>query len=258
MRSLLTKILAAALLLVFLFSGWNLYRIYRGYAAAERQYQQLEQYVSPPTAAPEPTAPTVSEPSEPEPPPYPQVDFESLRAINPDVVGWLTIDGTRIHYPVVQGSDNAFYLNHGFEGQANSSGCLFLDVDNDGTFQEANQIVYGHYMKNGSMFHDLASYKEQAFFDAHPTGWLLTPETAYRLEFFSGYVSDVYGDAWETEFAEQAFPAWLQVCRDNSRFRSDVIPETNSRVLTLSTCSYEFQNARFVLHAVLQDCTSHN
>ena len=139
---------------------------------------------------------------------WPKVDFEALRSINPETVGWLTIEGTNIHYPVVQGQDNDFYLTHRFDGTSGGAGCLFLDAANDAAFQSANQIVYGHYMKDHSMFYDLGSYKKQDFYDAHPTGWLITPSAAYQLRFFSGYVSDPSGDAWKREFSGAEYVQW--------------------------------------------------
>jgi len=254
MKSLMTKILTGALVLIFLFSGWKLTRIYSEYKAADVQYEALEQYVSPAGAVPSglPDETGDEEAAEPQSPQPPQVDFGELAEINPDIAAWLTIEGTRIHYPVVQGTDNEFYLTHQFDGQANSAGCLFLDAANDASFQQANQIIYGHYMKNQSMFHDLANYKEQAFFDEHPAGWLMTPTAAYRLRFFSGYVCDVYEDAWEIRFSENSFAEWLETCREKSMFTSNVLPAADCCVLTLSTCSYEYQDARFVLHAVLE------
>lgn len=256
MKSPLIKILAFVFLLMFLCSGWCLYQIYSEYKAAEVQYENLEQYVSAPSASPpehvRETGKDRQAGPEPEPLLCPQVDFNALYEINPEIVGWLIIEGTRINYPIVQGQNNEFFLTHQFDGQYSSAGCLFLDAKNDASFQEFNQIIYGHYMKNQSMFHDLVNYKDQAFFDGHPTGWLITPSAAYSLHFFSGYVSDVFGEAWKTEFIETEHLEWLRKCKEQSCFYSDVVPEADSRVLTLSTCSYEFQNARFVLHAVLQ------
>lgn len=275
MKSLILKILIFIFLLMFLYSGWQLYRIYYNYKSAKDQYQDLTQYVCIPadsisdsvtqTAKDQKTAGR----QEPEAQSQavekqyttstdfqgnlpPQVDFPALSDINSDVAAWLLIEGTQINYPVVQGEDNDFYLTHQFDRRYNQAGCLFLDIENDASFQEYNQIVYGHHMKNKSMFHDLTNYKDQAFFDAHPTGWLITPSAAYQLHFFSGYVSDASGEAWDTDFTEEEYLIWLSSRQDHSLFSSSIQPTKDSRVLTLSTCSYEFQDARFVLHAVLQ------
>lgn len=268
MKKFVKLLLLLILLPVFLYSGVQVYRICSAYARAEAQYDQLTMYVTqpvapplqteePPAAAPEviPDEPEtdVEEPSDvPEETPWPQVDFQALSAINPDIVAWILIDGTGIHYPVVQGQDNDFYLTHQFDKSPNRAGCLFVDAANDASFADLNTIIYGHYTKDRSMFYELRGYKQQDFFDAHPTGWLITPSAVYKLRFFSGYVSDVYGSAWDMDFTETDYRTWLNDCIRQSFFAADVLPDENSRVLTLSTCSYEFENARFVLHAVLE------
>lgn len=246
MRSFIIKLLTGVFVSVFLISGWNLYQIHREYESGKEQYKNLMEHVSSEAADGEDTdqIQNVSQ--------CPEVDFEELRKINSDVAAWLSIDGTQINYPVVHGDDNDFYLNHRFDGQYNSAGCLFLDVENDGSFQQTNQIIYGHYMKNQSMFHNLTNYKEQSYFDEHPEGWLITSTGAYRLKFFTGYVSDVYGDAWNIKLSEDEAADWLNDCKEKSVFSSDVVPDSESKILTLSTCSYEFENARFVLQAIMQ------
>jgi len=256
MRNWIRRGLCAVLLVVFVTSGWKVYRISREYADASKRYTELEQYVSVP-ARPEaePVPPgTAEEPPVPaETDTGPEVDFETLSQINPDLVGWLYVEGTRINYPVVQGADNGKYLTHQFDGSRNSSGCLFLDAENDPFFGEKNHIVYGHYMKNKSMFYDLGGYKQQEFYDEHPTGWLMTPSGGYRIRFFSGYVANTGADAWDTAFSDEAYGAWLKTLGKKSCFASGVVPETGDRILTLSTCSYEFDDARFVVHGILEE-----
>lgn len=278
MKKLLKNALVLVLLAVFLYSGFQAWRIISAYAQAEADYDALAQYVETPVPTvkqPEEKLPEIMEAptqtetvGQPEEEPqdrqpetttevlWPQVDFEGLTAINADTVGWLTIEGTGIHYPVVQGQDNAYYLSHGFDKGASRAGCLFVDADNDAAFGDRNTVIYGHYTKDRSMFYELRGYKQQDFFDTHPTGWLMTPSAVYRLRFFSGYVSDVYGEAWDLEFGEQEYARWLETCKQKSYFTADVVPEKTDRILTLSTCSYEFENARFVLHAVLEDASA--
>lgn len=254
MKKWLRKGLCVVLLAVFVVSGWKVYQIFSEYGGASEQYAELEQYVSVPaepvTEQPSPEA-APSQPEETDA--APEVDFETLSRINPDLVGWLYVEGTRINYPVVQGTDNEKYLTHQFDGSRNGSGCLFLDVDNDPAFGDQNHIIYGHYMKNKSMFYDLGGYKQQDFFDAHPTGWLVTPSGEYRIRFFSGYVADTGADAWETEFPDGAYGAWLEALGRKSCFASGIVPAAEDKLLTLSTCSYEFEDARFVVHGILEE-----
>jgi len=116
-----------------------------------------------------------------------------------------------------------------------------------------NTVIYGHRMKNGTMFAALGNYQEQVYYDAHPVFLLVTPEGRYVVELFSGYVADTAESAWMLDFSdEQAYLAWLEEVGEKSAFSSKVSPRAEDRVVTLSTCSYEFENARFVLHGVLR------
>ena len=167
-----------AALAVFCFSGYKLIGIYLDYKTGTDEYRDLQQYTTEITKTPETPAPKKTEepqaeskpaePSEPEPEPlsYPTepplaVDFESLKAINPDVKGWLYIEALDISYPVVQGPDNDAYLHTTYEGTSNFAGSIFLDYQNQGDFSDGNTIVYGHNMKNLSMFGKLKQMKEQ-------------------------------------------------------------------------------------------------
>lgn len=167
------------------------------------------------------------------------MDFAALREINPDIVAWIYIEGTKINYPIVQGEDNSYYLKHLFSGEWNGSGCIFLDFRNDASFADRHSIIYGHHMKNGTMFTDLDKYKKQEFFDEHPVALLLTPDKNYKVDFFAGYVAAPQDDAWEIGFTEAKFEVWLQNAADRSCFTSEIAPIASDRILTLSTCSYE-------------------
>mgnify|MGYP000782800669 FL=1 len=129
--------------------------------------------ISLPQKATEPQPPVINKPAEAETQPdeddtiWPEVDFSVLREINPDIVAWIYIEGTKINYPIVQGGDNSYYLKHLFSGEWNGSGCIFLDFRNDVSFADRHSIIYGHHMKNGTMFTDIDKYKKQEFFDEH-------------------------------------------------------------------------------------------
>jgi len=256
------KLLLASLLLFFaaeiLGGTVHVLTLLREYDAGKTAYAGLHEYVSLPKTRPQVslmpghTAPP-EEPVE-DGPTWPEVDFEALRAINSDIVAWLYIEGTDINYPVVQTGDNDYYLRHLFSGEVNRAGCLFLDCDNAGDFADPNSIIYGHHLKNGTMFTELLDYKKQDFYDTHSTALLLTPEQNYEVQFFSGYVSAVTGFAWDLDFpTEDGYISWLSKTRKKSLFSSDVIPTGSDRVITLSTCSYEFNNARFVLIGILNE-----
>ena len=109
-------------------------------------------------------------------------------------------------------------------------------------------FIYGHHMDNGTMLQNPMGYKEQAFYDRHPTGQLITPDESYTVEFFAGYVVSVENDAWNTSFISgEEFTQWLTAAQERSLFSSAINPAECDRIITLSTCSYEFYNARFVV-----------
>jgi len=245
--------LAVALLVLFagqlVVGSVRLTTLLGEYAAGEDAYAQLHKQVQT-TPAPTPTQTAWPEsPEETGPPPWPQVDFQALAEINPDVVGWITVEGTGIDYPIVQTDNNKTYLKRLFDGKTNRAGCIFLDCGNAGDFSDANNVIYGHHLRSGTMFSPLLKYKDQTYYDEHPTGWLLTPEKVYLVRFFTGFVSDVWGRAWDLDPAE----GWAEELAAKSRFSGGPAPEPGDRVLTLSTCAYDFTNARFVLLGVLEE-----
>lgn len=237
--------------------GYKLYQYWSENAKSKEIYTGLQDFIRFPEPTRSPHAsPVIGEKDAPsgvdEPPadPYtwPEVDFESLLQVNPDIVGWLYCEGTDINYPVVQGDDNAYYLTHLFDRSYNANGCLFLDCRVAGDFSEKHSIIYGHHMQSGAMFASLDGYKSQEYFDAHPVVLLVTPERNYVVELFAGYVAVVEDRAWEVLFdSEISYSQWLMASREQSFFESPISPASDTRVLTLSTCSYEFSNARFVV-----------
>ena len=107
-------------------------------------------------------------------------------------------------------------------------------------------------MKNGTMFTGIDKYKKQELFDEHPVALLITPDKNYKVDFFAGYVATPQDDAWEIGFTEAEFEVWLQNAADRSCFTSEIAPIASDHILTLSTCSYEFDDARFVLVGALR------
>lgn len=243
---------------IFLFAAWQLLQIGSEYRKGEKVYENIEQYVVIPETTEKPaqaTQPVDAEiPQQTQPQEvWPVVDFAALQAINPDVVGWIYIEDTRINYPIVQGQDNDQYLYHLISGEYNSSGSIFLDAQASSLFLSRNNPIYGHNMKNGSMFADMTDYTDQAFYDEHPVALLLTPEKNYKIRLFSAYVTDAWADAWEIGFEDSAYQAWLEKLQRQSYFASDVVPTVQDRILTFSTCTYETDDARFVVHGIIEE-----
>ena len=143
-----------------------------------------------------------------------KVDWDGLRAINPDIVAWVYVPGTPINYPVVQGSDNQEYLHKAFDGSTGwlaSAGTIFLDASNTSDLSDQNNALYGHHMNDGSMFASLADFENQDTFDSHRDIYVLTPQGNYRLKTFA-LVKTTGSDAIvQTSFANDAsYQAYVQ------------------------------------------------
>lgn len=180
------------------------------------------------------------------------VDFKSLERINPDVVGWLSAEGTEIDYPVVQGKDNDFYLRHLFTGERNKLGSIFMDYRNHSDFSDKNTIIYGHNMKDGSMFSFLTKYKDQQYYNSFPTMMLYTPTGNFTVELFAGIVVDGSYESIRFNFKEDYdFQSYIDSLKKKSTFETNTIIKADDRIITLCTCSYEFTNARYTLYGKL-------
>ena len=181
------------------------------------------------------------------------VDFETLAEQNPDIIGWIYLENTCIHYPIMQSKDNDYYLHRLFDKSWSWPGTPFADYRLKGDFTDFQTIVYGHNMKNGTMFQQITEYKQQDFYDRHPTALLMTPEGNYQIEWIAGYVTDLNSDAWKIEFAsDEEFSLWLENAMTRSTFLSTTEPDARDKLITLSTCSYEYADARYVLVGILK------
>ena len=182
------------------------------------------------------------------------VNFEELQAVNGDIIGWIYCQGTEINYPVLKGEGNDFYLKHGYDGMPSNAGAIFVEASNRPGFADGNTIIYGHHMKDGSMFAGLDEWKEQEYYENHPVMWLLTPGQNYKVVLFSGYTTSADSDAY-TVFTEpgEGMKNYLENCLLRSDFQADVELDENARYVLLSTCSYVFEDARYVVHGMLTE-----
>jgi sortase B len=175
-----------------------------------------------------------------------------LSYINNDYRGWLDVDGTNIHYPIVQTTNNDFYLNKDINKNLLESGSIFLDFQND-NFNDPNTIIYGHSMRNGTMFAQLKKFKDEQLFNKYNTISISKPDgNILKYKMFSAYVTDSSNIYNNTSFAStEDFNSFLDKIKKDSLFKSKINVDSNDKILTLSTCSYEFANARMVVHAKL-------
>lgn len=182
-------------------------------------------------------------------------DFDEIRSINPDIRAWLTIDNTKIDYPVLQGENNLSYINTDVYGNFALAGSIYLDSRNDGAFGDRYSLLYGHHMADGNMFGDLDKFKDREFFEENGTGLLILPDGVYRLNVFACLVvnaSDNYifePAAWRDDITEL-----LDYAAENALYiRADAVrslgQSENGKIIALSTCSSEFTDARTIVLA---------
>ncbi len=183
--------------------------------------------------------------------------YDEVKALNDDVIGWITIDGTIIDYPVVRTVDNDYYLSHDVEKRDSAYGAIFMDFRNADPAQQKHIILYGHNMKNGTMFHDLMNYKQKSFFDEHRIINLLWDGVETQWEIFSAYVimpNTIYHIA--TAFTDdQQFADYINQAIEYaktvkpSNVDPDITIRPSDQVLTLSTCTYEYDDSYLAVMA---------
>lgn len=190
----------------------------------------------------------------------PGVDFTDLLNVNPDVCGWLVMDNTEIDYPILQGTTNHTYINKDVYGEFSLAGSIFLDSRNERDFTDIYSLLYGHHMANHKMFGDLALYKDPDFFQENKTGLLMLPDAAYKLEVFSCMLvganeQKIFDPVRWKDYNISQFLKWV---REGSMYiHEEVLTELETavdptRILALSTCSYEFTDARTIVLTVLR------
>lgn len=212
------------------------------YAKGDAAYQQIRQFG-------ELSEPPTNQSIEP----FKGVDFTSLEKINPDVTGWIAAEGTEIDYPVVRGKDNEYYLQHLFTGDRNKLGSIFMDYRNHSDFSDRNTIIYGHNMKDGSMFSSLTKYKDQQFYDNFPNMMLYTPVGNFTIELFAGFIVDGNYEYVRFDFKDDHnYQSYIDTLKRKSTFEANTIVKASDRIVTLTTCTYEFDNARYILFGALK------
>ena len=235
MKKVISNLLLAVCIVVFLFSGWKLVGYYLEYKKADDEYDKIAQEVVK-TKGKERI-----------------IDFEKLRKINPDTIGWVYAKGTNIDYPVVLGKDNDYYLHTTFEGTKNSSGAVFMDCHGDKDFGAAHNIIYGPHMRSGSMFADLMKFREQSFIKKQDTITLYTPNGKRDLKVVASYarkadklIPITFGDRKDMK-------KYLEEILSMSDIQSKIPKKTvmkTKKLYTFVTCSYEQEDNRTFVHAI--------
>lgn len=244
---------------LLLFSIWKLASIFLGYRSGEKEYEDLRQYVLEEPVDPETlgdlTAGSSSgedgEESEAAAPlvPMTRIDLASLQSINSDSVGWIEIPGTVISYPLVHTDDNIYYLTHTFRREENRSGSIFIETSNSADFKDLHTIIYGHNMKDGSMFAGLKNYEKESYFTAHPYIYIDLEDGAHCYQIFSCHEAPVTDISYTIGYAaDEVYASFLDTLKSSSLYDTGVEVSTADSVITLSTCTSNGKN-RFVVHA---------
>ena len=184
-----------------------------------------------------------------------RVDFDILRAQNPDIIGWIYSPDTPINYPIAQSEDNDYYLRRLTDGTRNTAGTIFVDFRNSADFSDRNTLVYGHNMKNDTMFGTLSEYDSQSYYESHRTLWLLTPEQSWKLEPIAGFVTRADSDSYTLFESREELVGYLEEALTRSGFESEVDPEQTERIVTLSTCTYQGVDKRYILVCAISEAS---
>ena len=245
------KFIACLLLAVILFSIWNIAgyyiegyktREYSAYLRQEAGIVEQEQEQKQDENETEVSAPPESKQVIPQ-----RVAFEELQKISKDVVAWIYIPGTEIDYVIAQTDNNSYYLDSQLNGGYSAGGTLFMDYHNAPDLSDFNTIIYGHHMKNGTMFGSLKNYKEQEYYESHPVVYLYTPKQNYRVELIAAYTTDPEDSIYTIPGTKEERDKIVANAIEKSDFTSDVSVEDGDRLVTLSTCAYDFKDARYVV-----------
>ena len=254
------KIITIALIAVFslcaVFTGMMAYWQWNDGQQSKDDFSALAQLVAEEPAVPEQTpAPTDEPESEPDERELAYEKYKALYEQNNDFVGWITIEGTAINYPVMQSVNSPdFYLKHNFDKAYSDYGVPYVD-EACAVGLSANTVVYGHHMKNGTMFSSLVSYADKAYFDEHP---VIRFDTIYgfgEYQVIAAFSFDTNNETFcYNEFAdgnEEQFNEYIAECMARRAYDTGFTAEYGDKLITLSTCEYTHMNGRFVVVAKL-------
>ena len=228
-RRIALDIIMVCLAGIVVFSGYRVYKIMHDYKVNRDIYSRIAE-----TAMPEGF--------------NGEIDFDALRKINPDIVGWLYYESTNINYPIVQGKDNDYYLHISFDGTWTLGGTLFADAITEEPFTQFNTIVYGHHMQDHTMFGDIKELKDPEYCKEHPQFELITPEGKYHLKICAFVHQPSDSAIYTTNFHdEEGKQEYINLIKSLATYITTEEMTAEDRLVILSTCAYEYQEARYMV-----------
>jgi sortase B len=259
MKQAIEKTIRALVLVLFIISvSLTLRQLYFYYAEYHSKAQAMELVGIPTTVElsdSESAVPMADAPAEELPEELSflkELDLASLREQNPQVLGWIYIPGTDISYPLMANDDNYTYLSSDWTGGGSTLGSIFMECENSRDLTDFNTIIYGHNIVNGSMFGTLKDFGQQDYFDSHREIYLVTDDGVYRYTSFASYEAQIHSDTYKMHYktAEKRLEA-IGLYTDSSVVESDLVPDEEDYILTLSTCvGYSSYYTRWVVQAV--------
>lgn len=235
---MILNVILVAAIVIFCVSAFKLLQIGKGYKDGQSEYEKVRDVAIKNADDKEKF----------------RVDFDELMKINKDTVGWIRFykEPSQINYPVVQGADNDLYLHKTFSANENTLGAIFVDAAASSDFTDKNTIIYGHRMKDGSMFRKLEEYKDEDFWKENPYFYIYTPdgrEITYKI-YSVGQVLDT-SDTYLTSFAgEEDYQKFLDMTMKEADYDTGVKVTTDDTIVTLSTCTAASDEHRFVVRGV--------
>lgn len=231
MKRMINNILLIICIFIFCISTWKLYGYYRSYKKAKDTYSKI---------AKENVKISKNER---------KIDFKKLKSQNQDIAGWIYIRGTTIDYSIVQGKDNEEYLHQDFNKKKSSSGTIFLDNNCKKDFTSDNNIIYGHHMKNGTMFAQLLKFREKSFLKKHNEIMIFTPDRTIHLKVISAYAQKAQNKIPVTFANDKQKKAYIKKIESMSEQTIKTSRINDSHIYTFVTCSYEGEDNRTYVHA---------
>ena len=262
-------LLVIVILLVALIAAWIAIRTYvkkeADYKASLEEYEKIKtEYVIQPednstnalTAdAPDDLSKPADETSAEELPiNQPVIDWGGLKAENSDIIGWIEVPAVRIQYPVLQGESNDEYLHKTVNGEWRTAGSIFLDSENSPQMTDKHSIIYGHNMRNGSMFASLRNFNEQEVYDSCPYFWICTEEKDLLYRIVSVHVAMTEDESFTlfpSSIRNKDFSEWMDRETGKTQIESPVPERYIERLVTLSTCTPSSDNTRQLVQGIL-------
>ncbi len=250
-----SSIILVIALAVIAYSGYQLFTIFKGYHDGRSEYEKIRDIATEEDGDGEDTKDAADSGDENSDDGF-SVDFNALKAINSDVIGWIRFapQPETINYPIVKGTDNSEYLHRTFSANENTLGAIFLNYENASDFSDRNSIIYGHRMNDGSMFAHLQDYDTKSFWEANPYFYIYTVDgrkLTYHVV-MAGEVSDE-SSMYQFQFPDDAtYLNFLNAAKSMAFYETGIQVTTQQKVVTLSTCTRAGDSNRIVVMGGLE------